>query len=220
MLWEQRCQMGFVSCVSGRSLCITWEITVTDGRGRRSTFEQSHAFFSSTAVFVFWGAVSWPSFNQLTSLELCGVSRVPLHCPAPYRCGRCQKYKDTPFFLSNLSEWCSCFNLVSFRPGWKSVMSKIKLQGEHSELCVADKIVKMLYVGQGVTLGFWQVFSNSRIEYIVEQTYILSSGCQSNVFFCSGISFFALFICLDILDDLFIKLLIYELIKRDRLKSF
>lgn len=109
-----------------RSLCITWEITVTDGRGRRSTFEQSHAFFSSTAVFVFWGAVSWPSFNQLTSLELCGVSRVPLHCPAPYR------------------------------PGWKSVMSKIKLQGEHSELCVADKIVKMLYVGQGVTLGFWQ----------------------------------------------------------------
>ncbi|XDV47329.1 hypothetical protein PO909_016997 [Leuciscus waleckii] len=109
-----------------RSLCITWEITVTDGSGRRSTFEQSHASFSSTAVFVFWGAVSWPSFNQLTSLELCGVSRVPLHCPAPYR------------------------------PAWKSVMSKIKLQGEHSELCVADKIVKMLYVGQGVTLGFWQ----------------------------------------------------------------
>ncbi|KAG1953928.1 hypothetical protein F2P79_009379 [Pimephales promelas] len=109
-----------------RSLCITWEITVTDGRGRRSTFEQSHAFFSSTGVFVFWGAVSWPSFNQLTSLELCGVSQVPLHCPAPYR------------------------------PGWKTVMSKIKLQGEHSELCVADKIVKMLYVGQGVTLGFWQ----------------------------------------------------------------
>jgi len=55
-------------------------------------------------------------------------------------------------------------------------MSKIKLQGEHSELCVADKIVKMLYVGQGVTLGFWQVLSNSRIEYILEQTYILSSG--------------------------------------------
>ncbi|XP_048031344.1 F-box only protein 15 isoform X1 [Megalobrama amblycephala] len=109
-----------------RSLCITWEITVTDGRGRRSTFEQSHASFSSTAVFVFWGAVSWPPFNQLTSLELRGVSRVPLDCPAPYR------------------------------PGWKSDMSKIKLQGEHSELCVADKIIKMLYVGQGVTLGFWQ----------------------------------------------------------------
>uniref|UniRef100_A0A673G5B1 F-box protein 15 n=1 Tax=Sinocyclocheilus rhinocerous TaxID=307959 RepID=A0A673G5B1_9TELE len=76
-----------------RSLCITWEITVTDGRGRRSTFEQSHAFFSSTAVFVFWGAVTWPPFNQLTSLELHGVLRVPLDCPAPYRCGRCLKYK-------------------------------------------------------------------------------------------------------------------------------
>ncbi|XP_016142144.1 F-box only protein 15-like [Sinocyclocheilus grahami] len=110
-----------------RSLCITWEITVTDGRGRQSTFEQSHASFSSTAVFVLWGAVSWPPFNQLTSLELHGVLRVPLNCPAPYR------------------------------PGWKSVMSKVKLQREHSELCVSDKIVKMLYVGQGVTLGFWKI---------------------------------------------------------------
>ncbi|XP_026112428.1 F-box only protein 15 [Carassius auratus] len=109
-----------------RSLCITWEITVTDGRGRRSTFQQSHASFSSTAVFVFWGTVSWPPFNQLTSLELHGVLRVPLNCPA------------------------------SYRPGWKSVMSKVKLQREHSELCVSDKIVKMLYVGQGITLGFWK----------------------------------------------------------------
>ncbi|KAK2869979.1 hypothetical protein Q8A67_024371 [Cirrhinus molitorella] len=109
-----------------RSLCITWEITVTDGRGRRSTFEQSHASFSSTAVFVFWGAVGWPPFNQLTSLELYGVLRVPLDCPA------------------------------SYRPGWKSIMSKIKLHEKHSELCVSDKIVKMLYVGQGVTLGFWK----------------------------------------------------------------
>ncbi|XP_043082742.1 F-box only protein 15 [Puntigrus tetrazona] len=109
-----------------RSLCITWEITVTDGRGRRSTFEQSHASFSGTAVFVFWGAVTWPPFNQLTSLELHGVLRVPLDCPAPYR------------------------------PCWKSVMSKIKLQGDHCEVCVSDKIVKMLYVGQGVTLGFWK----------------------------------------------------------------
>uniref|UniRef100_A0A8C1H9W3 F-box protein 15 n=1 Tax=Cyprinus carpio carpio TaxID=630221 RepID=A0A8C1H9W3_CYPCA len=68
------------------SLCITWEITVTDGRGRRSTFEQFHAFFSSMAVFVFWGVVNWPPFNQLTSLELHAVLRVPLDCPAPYRC--------------------------------------------------------------------------------------------------------------------------------------
>ncbi len=163
MIWEQRCQMWFVSCVSGRSLCITWEITVTDGRGRRSTFEQSHACFSSTAVFVFWGAVTWPSFNQLTSLELHGVLRVPLDCPAPYRCGRCQKYKGTALLQTKL---CRCFHLVSFRPGWKSVMSKIKLQGEHREFCVSDKIVKMLYVGQGVTLGFWKVFFNSGVHLV------------------------------------------------------
>ncbi len=161
MMWEQRCQMGFVSCVSGRSLCITWEITVTDGRRRRSTFEQSHASFSITAAFVFWGAVTWPPFNQLTSLELHGVLRVPLKCPAPYRCGWCQIYKGTALLQT---KWCRCFHLVSFRPGWKSVMSKIKLQGEHCELCVSDKIVKMLYVGQGVTLGFWKVFFNFNIS--------------------------------------------------------
>uniref|UniRef100_A0A671NL09 F-box protein 15 n=1 Tax=Sinocyclocheilus anshuiensis TaxID=1608454 RepID=A0A671NL09_9TELE len=114
-----KCQLWFVSCVSGRSLCITWEITVNDGRGRWSTFEQSHAFFRSTAVFVFWGAVTWPPFNQLTSLELHGVLRVPLDCPAPYRCGRCLKYKGT-----------------------------------------------MLHVGQGVTLGFWKVFSNPRVHLV------------------------------------------------------
>ncbi|KAI7792813.1 putative F-box only protein 15 [Triplophysa rosa] len=109
-----------------RSLCVSWEITVTDGRGRRSTFKQSHAAFSSTAVFLYWGASNWPSFNQLTSLELHGVLRVPLDCPAAYR------------------------------PGWKSFMYKILLQGENKELCVTDKLVKLLYIGQGVTLGFWQ----------------------------------------------------------------
>ncbi|XP_055038469.2 F-box only protein 15 [Misgurnus anguillicaudatus] len=109
-----------------RSLCVTWEIAVTDGRGRQSTFEQFHISFSSTAVFLFWGAVNWPPFNQLTSLELYGVMPVPLHCPAAYR------------------------------PGWKSLMSKITLKGEHKELCFSDKLVKLLYIGQGVTLGFWQ----------------------------------------------------------------
>uniref|UniRef100_A0A672L6J1 F-box protein 15 n=1 Tax=Sinocyclocheilus grahami TaxID=75366 RepID=A0A672L6J1_SINGR len=123
-----------------RSLCITWEITVTDGRGRQSTFEQSHASFSSTAVFVLWGAVSWPPFNQLTSLELHGVLRVPLNCPAPYRYG--------------------------------------------SELCVSDKIVKMLYVGQGVTLGFWKVFSNSRVDLV---------HCGENIHFVSLLLLILLF---------------------------
>ncbi|KAI2649060.1 F-box only protein 15 [Labeo rohita] len=133
-----------------RSLCITWEITVTDGRGRQSTFEQSHASFSSTAVFVFWGAVSWPPFNQLTSLELHGVLRVPLDCPAPYR------------------------------PGWKSVMSKIKLQGEHSELCVSDKIVKMLYVGKGDQWEIAFVMVNLHNHRLVERSLPLSiSPCTA-----------------------------------------
>ncbi|XP_051538569.1 F-box only protein 15-like isoform X2 [Myxocyprinus asiaticus] len=109
-----------------RSLCITWEIIVTDGRGRQSTFEQSRASFSSTAVFMFWGTVSLPPFNQLTSLELHGVLRVPLDCPAPYR------------------------------PVWKSIMSKIHLKGRNGEFCGSDKIVKLLYIGQGVTVGIWQ----------------------------------------------------------------
>lgn len=205
MIWEQRCQMWFVSCVSGRSLCITWEITVTDGRGRRSTFEQSHACFSSTAVFVFWGAVTWPSFNQLTSLELYGVLRVPLDCPAPYRCGRCQKYKGTALLQT---KWCRCFHLVSFRPGWKSVMSKIKLQGEHRELCVSDKIVKMLYVGQGVTLGFWKVFFNSGVhlvycgENIHFVTLILLVLLFGSLFFKILFMYFAFFVLLVALDVL------------------
>lgn len=95
--------------------------------------------------------------------------------------------KNTKIHLfSNLSEWCSCFHHLSFRPGWKSDMSKIKLQGEHSELCVADKIVKMLYVGQGVTLGFWQVFSNSRVDTV---------HCGINIHFVQWlpISFFFFF---------------------------
>lgn len=109
-----------------RSLCVSWQITVTDGRGRRSTFEQSHASFSSTAGFVFWGAVNWPPFNHITSVELHGVALVPLDCPAAYR------------------------------PGWKSVMAMVKVQGECSELFVSDKVIKMVYVGQGITFGLWK----------------------------------------------------------------
>lgn len=36
-------------------------------------------------------------------------------------------------------------------------MSKIPLQGENKELCASDKLVKLLCIGLGVTLGFWQV---------------------------------------------------------------
>lgn len=32
------------------------------------------------------------------------------------------------------------------------------LNGETKELCASDKLVKLLFIGQGVTLGFWQVF--------------------------------------------------------------
>lgn len=109
-----------------RSLCVSWQVTVTDGRGRRSTFEQSHASFSSVAGFVFWGAVNWPPFNHITSVELHGVALVPLDCPAAYR------------------------------PGWKSIMATVKVKGECSELFVSDKVIKMVYVGQGITFGLWQ----------------------------------------------------------------
>uniref|UniRef100_A0A8C2C8F7 Secreted protein n=1 Tax=Cyprinus carpio TaxID=7962 RepID=A0A8C2C8F7_CYPCA len=105
----------------------------------------------------------------------------------------------------SFTECCGCPSIVllltgvvgakntKVQPGWKSFMSKIKLQGEHHELCVSDKIVKMLYFGQGITLGFWKLFSNPRVLLVCEEnvhfvTFVLLALLRYSVCFTAILS--------------------------------
>uniref|UniRef100_A0A8B9HX08 F-box domain-containing protein n=2 Tax=Astyanax mexicanus TaxID=7994 RepID=A0A8B9HX08_ASTMX len=138
-----------------RSLRVRWTITLTDKRGRESTFEQTHVHFSTAAVTVSWSAGDWPFIDQLTALQLHGVVRVPLKCPDEYK------------------------------PGWRSLLTKVMLKKDTWRLCGSDRMVKLLCVEQGITVGVWQepqeiafVMVNLHYHRLVDRSLLGSSAVQ------------------------------------------
>ncbi|XP_072544704.1 F-box only protein 15 isoform X2 [Salminus brasiliensis] len=138
-----------------RSMRVSWTITLTDKRGRESTFEQTHVHFSTAAVTVSWSAGDWPFIDQLTSLQLHGVVRVPLKCPDEYK------------------------------PGWRSLLAKVVLNKDAWSLCGSDRMVKLLYVEQGITVCVWQepceiafVMVNLHYHRLVDRSLLGSFAVQ------------------------------------------
>ncbi|KAI4891908.1 hypothetical protein NFI96_015865 [Prochilodus magdalenae] len=138
-----------------RGLRVRWVITLMDGRGRESTFEQTHVHFSDAAVTVSWSAGDWPFIDQVTALQLHGVVRVPLRCPDEYK------------------------------PGWKSLLTRVKLNKGVWKPCGSDRLVELLYVEQGITLGVWQkqreiafIMVNLHYHRLVERSLLGSSTVQ------------------------------------------
>ncbi|XP_017551633.2 F-box only protein 15 [Pygocentrus nattereri] len=138
-----------------RSLRVRWAVTLTDGKGRESTSEQTHVHFTDAAVTVSWSAGDWPFIDQLTVLKLHGVVRVPLQCPDEYK------------------------------PGWKSLLTKVKLNKDVWKLCGSDRLVKLLYTEQGITVGVWQeqreiafIMVNLHYHQLVERSLLGSCVVQ------------------------------------------
>ncbi|KAJ8413442.1 hypothetical protein AAFF_G00094380 [Aldrovandia affinis] len=139
-----------------RDLHVTWEITVTDKRGRENTFQQSHAYFSDSSVTVCWSNSSWPPFYQLTMLQLHGVKRVALDCPTVNK------------------------------PGWRSLIAKHDLNDirEKGRIIGSDKLVNLLHLAPGLTIGIWRgnwliafVMVNLHFHKLVERSLLGSTIC-------------------------------------------
>ncbi|KAG7488551.1 hypothetical protein MATL_G00035820 [Megalops atlanticus] len=139
-----------------RNLHVTWEITVTDKRGRESTFQQSCCYFSDSSVTVCWNNSSWPPLYHLSMLQLHGVIRVALDCP------------------------------TADKPGWRSLIAKQDLHSvrESSRVIGSDKLVNLLHFPPGLIIGLWRghcsiafVMMNLHFHKLVERSLLGSSIC-------------------------------------------
>ncbi|CAG5895878.1 unnamed protein product [Menidia menidia] len=80
-----------VSCHTGlpsqteqvlRNLHVTWELTITDKSGHKSTLELSWSQFFQTSLTLCWsGEGSLPKYERIATLQLHGVKRTALRCP-------------------------------------------------------------------------------------------------------------------------------------------
>lgn len=78
------CSQFYILFSNSRNLNVTWELTVMDRSGRKSTLEQSRSQFTETSVTLCWsGGDRLPDYQQISTLQLYGVRR--LACVSPKR---------------------------------------------------------------------------------------------------------------------------------------
>ncbi|KAM6977648.1 F-box only protein 15 [Aplochiton taeniatus] len=139
-----------------RNLHVTWELTVTDKLGSQGTFEQRNLYFSESSVTVCWSGGNWPTFHQLSTLQLHGVMRVALQCP-------------------NLK-----------KPGWRSLIVKHDIDdiSKNSQIIGTDKLIKLMLLSSGIIIGIWRdqwsiafVMFSLHFNKLVEKSLLGSSLC-------------------------------------------
>ncbi|XP_066506865.1 F-box only protein 15 isoform X2 [Hoplias malabaricus] len=71
------------------------------------------------------------------------------------------------------------------RPGWRSLVTKVVLNKDKGTWCGSDRMVKLLYLEQGITVGIWQeqreiafVLANLHHHQLVERSLLGSSTMQ------------------------------------------
>ncbi|KAJ8376593.1 hypothetical protein SKAU_G00071730 [Synaphobranchus kaupii] len=141
-----------------RDLHVTWDITLTDKRGRESIFKQTHAYFSDSSVTVCWSKGGWPPFHQLSTLQVHGVKRVALDCPTVNK------------------------------PGWRSLIAKHDVPDIQERVIGSDKLVNLLRLAPGLMIGLWRgnfavafVMMNLHFHKLVERSLLGSSLCPYTV---------------------------------------
>ncbi|XP_023839887.1 F-box only protein 15-like [Salvelinus sp. IW2-2015] len=139
-----------------RSQRVTWEITVSDKWGLEGTFEQSRAYFSDSSVTVCWSSGRWPSFHQLSTLQLDGVKRQALSSP-------------------NIN-----------KPGWRSLMAKFDRDtiSKSGQVIGRDQLVTLVLFSPSIVIGVWRgrwsiafVMASFHYHRLVERSLLGTSMC-------------------------------------------
>ncbi|KAK5898467.1 hypothetical protein CgunFtcFv8_015882 [Champsocephalus gunnari] len=112
-----------------RSLRVTWELTVSDKSGQKSTFEPNWCRFCETSVSLSWsGGGQLSDYKKISSLHLHGVRRIALNVPG----------------LKT--------------PGRRFLMLKVDMQAvaERMQIIGRDKLVDLKLLQPGIVLGVWR----------------------------------------------------------------
>ncbi|KAJ4925304.1 hypothetical protein JOQ06_018039 [Pogonophryne albipinna] len=109
-----------------RNLRVTWELTVSDQSGHKSTFEPSWCRFCETSVSLSWsGGGQLSDYKKISSLHLHGVRRIALNLPG----------------LKT--------------PGRRFLMLKLDMQAvaESMQIIGRDKLVELKLLQPGIIIG-------------------------------------------------------------------
>ncbi|KAM9337212.1 F-box only protein 15 [Symphorus nematophorus] len=134
--WKKH--LVLISCHTGlpsqtervlRNLHVTWELTVSDKRGRERTYDLSWSQFCETSVTLCWsGGGCLPDYQQISTLQLHGVRRIALNCPGLKK------------------------------PGWRSLMAELDMQTLTKSMQVIgrDRLVELRLLKPGIIIGVWR----------------------------------------------------------------
>ncbi|KAM4606586.1 F-box only protein 15 [Polymixia lowei] len=116
---------------------VAWELTVSDKRGYERTFEMTGAHFFESSVAVCWNGGCFPTYHQLSTLQLHGVMRVALNCAS------------------------------HGTPGWRSLMAKLDSNAlcDGVQVIGKDRLVKLQLVQPGIVIGTWR--GQSSIAFVM-----------------------------------------------------
>ncbi|XP_070709498.1 F-box only protein 15 [Pempheris klunzingeri] len=112
-----------------RNLHTTWELTATDKSGHEIIHELSWSQFCETSVTLCWsGGGRFPSYQQISTLQLHGVRRIALNCPGLKK------------------------------PGWRSLMAKLDMQTltKSAQVIGQDRLVELKLLQPGIIIGVWR----------------------------------------------------------------
>uniref|UniRef100_A0A3Q1JLI2 F-box domain-containing protein n=1 Tax=Anabas testudineus TaxID=64144 RepID=A0A3Q1JLI2_ANATE len=109
-----------------RSLNVSWELTVCDCRGQKSTLEPSRTYFFESSVIVRWNGGTFPNYHHIHNIQLHGVRKETLKTPEDKK------------------------------PGWRSLILKRDLKTHPGRFIGKDRLIKLMHLQPGVIIGIWR----------------------------------------------------------------
>ncbi|XP_065807439.1 F-box only protein 15-like isoform X2 [Labrus bergylta] len=109
-----------------RNLNVSWELTVCDHYGQKSTMEQSRAYFFESSVIVRWSGSCFPKYQNIRTIELYGVK------------------KDT----QKKSE--------PGKPSWRSLISTLDLTTQCGRFIGTDRLITLVHLTPDFIIGVWR----------------------------------------------------------------
>ncbi|XP_026218321.1 F-box protein isoform X2 [Anabas testudineus] len=137
-----------------RSLNVSWELTVCDCRGQKSTLEPSRTYFFESSVIVRWNGGTFPNYHHIHNIQLHGVRKETLKTPEDKK------------------------------PGWRSLILKRDLKTHPGRFIGKDRLIKLMHLQPGVIIGIWRgqssvafIVATLHFHKLVEKSLLGSSVC-------------------------------------------
>ncbi|XP_053169795.1 F-box only protein 15-like [Scomber japonicus] len=137
-----------------RNLSVNWELTVCDRSGKESRLEQSRAYFFESSVIVRWSGGCFPSYQNISNIQLHGVRKDALKSPKVRK------------------------------PGWRSLILKLDMKTHIGRFIGKDRLMKLIIFSPGFIIGIWRgqnrvafIMVSLHFHRLVEKSLLGSPVC-------------------------------------------